>query len=181
MYLQTHLHTHTHLRCEFASPNGCSPCLNSISFFFFFTFINSPNTLLASSKTVKVIELKRERRYKTISEVACDSLFWNMYTTYQEYPMGSDTCLQRSPGSLHGLHQSKTQPLSRDYRQEGQHRQTNIPKRFCPWDHAHLLWSVTLCRCPGWSWVLKKFSVIVKVLNLPQFSWKMSTIEAEAA
>lgn len=27
--------------------------------------------------------------------------------------MGSDTCLQRSPGSLHGLHQSKTAPLQR--------------------------------------------------------------------
>lgn len=150
-------------------------------FLFFPTFINSPNTLLASSKTVKVIELKREWRYKTISEVACDSLFWNMYTTYQEHPMGSDTCLQRSPGSLHGLHQSKTRPLSRDSWQEGQHRQTNIPKSFCPWNNSHLLWLATLCRCPGCSWVLRKFSIIVKVLNLLQFSWKMATIRVEAA
>lgn len=39
--------------------------------------------------------------------------------------MGSDTCLQRSLGSLHGLHQSKTQPLSRDPRQEGANKQAN--------------------------------------------------------
>lgn len=149
VYLQTHTRTWTH-RVQvwvhvpkwlfFLSEVNFFSCI----FFFFFTYINSPNTLLASGTTVKVIELKRDWRYKTISEVACDSLFWNMYTTYQEHPMGSDTCLQRSLGSLHGLHQSKTQPLSRDPRQKGQHRQTNIPKRFCPWNNSHLLWSVTL-------------------------------------
>ena len=40
----------------------------------------------------------------------------------------------------------KTQSFSRDYRQEQRQRQTNRPKRFCPWNHLHLLWSSLLCR-----------------------------------
>lgn len=73
----------------------------------FYTLTSRADTLLAKSKPVKVMDLKGGRRYENVSEVACDCLFSNMYSSYQEHPMGSDTCLQRPLGSLHGPHQSK--------------------------------------------------------------------------
>lgn len=72
----------------------------------------------------------------------------------------------------------KTQPLSRDYWQEQQQRQTNRPKRFCPWNKSRLLWSLLLCGHAYFlSCMFKDFSLIVSVHsiryefipNLPEF------------
>lgn len=53
---------------------------------------------------------KRVRDMKTSSTRHVTMCFETCIAVRQKHPMGSDTCLQRSPGSAHGLHQSKTQP-----------------------------------------------------------------------
>ena len=144
--------------------------------FVFLTPITSPISLLLSCKLVKVIELKGRRRYENISDPACDSLFWNMYSSYREHPMGSDTCLQRSPGSLRGPQQSKnTTTLQRLLAGA----QTNRPKRFCPWNKSRLLWSLLLCRHANFFQLYVQrfqpncFSAQHQVWIHPQFTWML--------
>lgn len=97
---------------------------------------------------VKVIEVGY---MKTSQTPACDCLFWNMYSSYQEHPMGSDTCLQHSPGSLHGPHQSKnTAALQRLLVGSG-NRGKQINQRDSVFETSHIAFDhYSPCRHAAW-------------------------------
>lgn len=87
------------------------------------------------------------------------------------------------------INPKNTSPLSRDYWQKRQRRQTNGPKRFCPWNKSSPLWSLLLRRDAYffWSCTFKDFkhncfSAEHQVWFGPNLRWAcaLSTLQFEA-
>lgn len=150
---------------------------------FFPTLVTCPNSLLVSRKLVKVIELKwggteiSKKWHVTVCFETCTVVTRNIQW---EVTLACSALQAPYTDRINPKHSHSPEI----YWQEQQQRQTNRPKRYCPWNNSHFFWSSLFCRCAFRIYIKKKTLLIVLAHSgrheffpefpvTPQWSWEL--------